>query len=311
MGLLHEEGGRCRFRHALARQIVYESVPVSGRRWLHLRTAQALEAGAESGGGPRPVARLAHHYRHAGARPSSWHAEAAADTAFSHGDDATAARFLLQALEIGELSREVRVRLAVKLGRAAVDGLAHTEAVPVLERLLPPNSSPAHLRGELRFALGRLLRQQGETRAGHLQIEGALEDLADRPALLGRALAALSAPETIVDRHVSEHAARCDQAEEAALRSGDRDVRRRGAHRPGPHSCWNRVTRPAPRLIAGLLRDDELRAAPREHARACLNWAQGALHVGRLELGRRPCSPRDARWPTRPSTSGWRRSPSW
>ncbi|MEV1206741.1 hypothetical protein AB0J07_42820, partial [Microbispora rosea] len=66
VGLLHEEGGRCRFRHALARQIVYESVPVSGRRWLHLQTAQALETGAASGAGPKPVARLAHHYRHAG-----------------------------------------------------------------------------------------------------------------------------------------------------------------------------------------------------------------------------------------------------
>ena len=284
VGLLHEEGGRCRFRHALARQIVYESVPVSGRRWLHLRTAQALETGAESGGGPRPVARLTHHYRHAG-RTAEFvgNAEAAADTAFSHGDDATAARFLLQALEIGELSREVRVRLAVKLGRAAVDGLAHTEAVPVLERLLATELLPAHLRGELRFALGRLLRQQGETRAGHLQIEGALEDLADRPALLGRALAVLSAPETVVDRHVSEHAARCDQAEEAARRSGDRDVR--VAVRIARASLLLEQGDPAStRLIAGLLRDDELRAAPREHARACLNWAQGALHVGRLEL---------------------------
>ncbi|MFG1708288.1 AAA family ATPase [Nonomuraea sp. M3C6] len=279
VGLLHEEDGRCRFRHALARQIVYESVPVSGRRLLHLRTAQALESGAA----PRPVARLAHHYRQAG-RTAEFvgHAEAAADTAFSHGNDATAARFLLQALELGELSREVRVRLAVKLGRAAVDGLAHTEAVPILERLLATEPLPTHLRGELRFALGRLLRQQGETRAGHLQIESAIEDLADRPALLGRALAVLSAPETVVDRHVSEHAARCDQAEEAARRSGDRDVgiavriaRASLLLEQGDPGSW--------RLIDELLRDDGLRAAPREHARACLNWAQGALHIGRLE----------------------------
>ncbi|MFI6790771.1 AAA family ATPase [Nonomuraea sp. NPDC050383] len=279
VGLLHEQDGGCRFRHALARQIVYEARPVSGRRWLHLRTARALE----SRPGPKPVAGLAHHYLHAG-RTTEFveNAEAAAGTAMSHGDDATAARFLLQALETGELPGDVRVRLAVKLGRAAVDGLAHAEAVPILERLLATEPLPAHLRGELRFALGRLLRQQGEARAGHLRIEEALDDLADRPALLGRALAVLAAPETVVDRHISEHTARCDEAEEAARRSGDPDV-----------GVAVRITRasllleqgdPASRrLIDELRHDDGLRAAPREHARACLNWAQGALHIGHLD----------------------------
>ncbi|TDD24562.1 helix-turn-helix transcriptional regulator [Nonomuraea diastatica] len=279
VGLLHEEDGRCRFRHTLARQIVYESVPVSGRRWLHLKTARALERGP----GPRPVARLAHHYRLAGRTVDFvGNAEAAADTALAHGNDATAARFLLQALETGELSSDVRVRLAVKLGRAAVDGLAHAEAVPILERLLATEPLPAHRRGELRFALGRLLRQQGEARAGYLQIEGAVENLGDRPALLGRALAVLAAPETVPDRHVREHAARCDQAERAARRSGDRDVdiavriaRASLLLEQGEPGSW--------RLIDDLLRDDRLRAVPREHARACLNWAQGALHIGRLD----------------------------
>ncbi|MEV1167980.1 AAA family ATPase, partial [Nonomuraea sp. NPDC049784] len=279
VGLLHEEDGQSSFRHALARQIVYESVAAPARRWLHLRTAQALESGA----GPRPVARLAHHFRHAG-RTAEFvaNAEAAADTALSHGDDATAARFLLQALEIGSLEREHRVHLAVKLGRAAVDGLAHAEAVPILERLLAAEPLPAPLRGELRFALGRLLRQQGEARAGYLQIERAVDDLDDRPALLGRALAVLAAPETVVDRHVSEHAARCDEAEKASCRSGDRDVdiavriaRASLLLEQGDPGSW--------RLIDDLLRDDRLRSVPREHARACLNWAQGALHIGRLD----------------------------
>ncbi|MBF8186825.1 AAA family ATPase [Nonomuraea sp. K274] len=278
VGLLHEEGGHCHFRHALARQIVYESMAVSGRRWLHLKTARALESGA----GPRPVARLAHHYRHAGHTTEFVdNAEAAADTALSHGNDATAARFLLQALEIDELPGETRVRLAVKLGRSAVDGLAHAEAVPILERLLATEPLPSDRRGELRFALGRLLRQHGEARAGHLQIEQAIDDLADQPALLGRALAVLAAPETVVDRHVSEHAIRCDQAEEAARRSGDHDVAI--AVRIARASLLLEQGDPeSERLIDELLRDDRLRAVPRERARACLNWAQGALHVGHL-----------------------------
>jgi DNA-binding CsgD family transcriptional regulator len=279
VGLLQEEDGQSRFRHALARQIVYESVTAPERRWLHLRTAQALETGPD----PRPVARLAHHFRLAG-RTEEFvaNAEAAAGTALSHGNDATAARFLLQALEVGSLPRETRVRLAVKLGRVAVDGLAHAEAVPMLERLLATEPLPAHLRGELRFALGRLLRQQGEARAGHLQIERAVGDLGDRPALLGRALAVLAAPETVVDRHVSEHAARCDEAEEAARRSGDPDVAI--AVRIARASLLLEQGDPGSgRLIDDLLRDDRLRDVPREHARACLNWAQGALHVGCLE----------------------------
>ncbi|SDL02328.1 regulatory protein, luxR family [Nonomuraea maritima] len=279
VGLLHEEDGRCRFRHALARQIVYESIPVSGRRWLHLRAARSLECG----GGPRPVARLAHHFRHAG-RTADFvaNAEAAADTARCHGNDATAARFLLQALRVRELASDVRVRLAVKLGRTAVDGLAHAEAVPILQRLLAAEVLPAPVRGELRFALGRLLRQHGEARAGYLQIEQAIDDLGSRPALLSRALAVLAAPETVADRHLSEHAARCDQAEEAAHRSGDgealvsvRIARASLLVEQGDPDSW--------RLIDDLLRDERLRANPREHARACLNWAQAALHIGRLD----------------------------
>ncbi|MFI7610895.1 AAA family ATPase [Nonomuraea terrae] len=279
VGLLHEEDGHCRFRHALARQIVYESVPVPGRRWLHLRTARSLE----SGPGPRPVARLAHHFRHAG-RTADFvtNAEAAADTALSHGNDATAARFLLQALNVRELASDVRIRLAVKLGRTAVDGLAHEEAVPILQCLLATEPLPAPVRGELRFALGRLLRQHGEARAGYLQIENAIDDLATRPDLLSRALAVLAAPETVADRHVKEHTARCDQAEEAARRSGDGDalisVRIARASllvEQGDPASW--------RLIDELLRDHRLRANPREHARACLNWAQAALHIGRLD----------------------------
>ncbi|NBE97033.1 hypothetical protein FE391_25100 [Nonomuraea sp. KC401] len=279
IGLLHEDDGRCRFRHTLARQIVYESVPVAGRRWSHLKTAQALEREP----GQKPVARLAHHYRLAG-RTAEFvgNAEAAADTALAHGNDATAARFLLRALETDELAGDVRVRLAVKLGRAAVDGLAHAESVPILERLLASEPLPAHLRGELRFALGRMLRQQGEARAGYLQIERAVDDLGDRPALLGRALAVLAAPETVPDRHVREHATRCDQAERAARRSGERDVHI--AVRIARASLLLEQGDPGSRrLIDDLLRDDRLRAVPREHARACLNWAQGALHIGRLD----------------------------
>ncbi|MFE7431436.1 ATP-binding protein [Streptomyces tendae] len=279
LGLLHEQGGHTCFRHALARQAVYESVPAAERRWLHLRAARALESGA----GTPTEAKLAHHYRLAG-RDQEFvrHAEAAAEAALVHGNDATAARFLLQALGARDVPRADRVRLALKLGRAAIDGLAHAEALPIVAGLLATERLPAAARGELRFAHGRLLRQSGDARAGHLEIENALGDLTDEPAVLGRALAVLAAPETVTDRHMREHAARCDEAVAAARRSGDRGVdlavriTRAGlVLEQGRPESWS--------LIDGLLSGSDLRTSSRERARACLNWAQAALHVGRLD----------------------------
>ncbi|MFG3533201.1 AAA family ATPase [Streptomyces sp. NPDC047917] len=279
VGLLHEEGGHSCFRHALAQQVVYESVPAAERRWLHLRIARALESGV----GTSTAVKLAHHYRLAGRHQEFVvHAEAAAEAALAHGNDATAARFLLEALGAEGVPQTDRVRLALKLGRAAVDGLAHAEALPIVEGLLVTEQLPAAVRGELRFAHGRLLRQSGDARAGYLEIDSAIEDLAGEPALLGRALAVLAAPETVTDRHMCEHVARCDEAAAAALRSGDRSVdvavriTRAGLMlEQGQPESWP--------LIDDLLGGDDLRTSFRERVRACLNWAQAALHVGRLD----------------------------
>lgn len=277
-GLLQELDGQSRFRHVLAQQIVYEAVPAPSRRWLHRRAAELIERRGE----PRPFARIAHHYQRAGVTTDFVHyAEQAADQATSHGDDATAARFLLQAMGVPDLSLDDRLRLAAKLGRAAVDGLAHSEAVPILERLLLTEGLPAHVRGELRFALGRLLRQQGMAQAGYREIERAVPDLEEQPALLAKALAVLAAPETTVGRHIRDHAARCDQAEEAARRSGSADVelavriaRASLLLEQGDPNGW--------KLIDEMRADGALTANPREHARAYVNWAQGALHVGHV-----------------------------
>ncbi|WP_211240031.1 hypothetical protein, partial [Promicromonospora kroppenstedtii] len=211
-GLLHEQDGQVRFRHVLAEQIVYDALPTPTRRLLHRTVARAIE----DRDGPRPVARLAHHYHRAGdVTRFVRYAEDAADLAVSHGDDAHAARLLVQAMEV-ELPTEQRLRLAVKLGRAAVDGLAHEEAVPLLQQLLAGELLPGDVRGELRFALGRLFRQQGLADVGYREIERALPDLADNPDLLARALAILAAPETVTDRPMAVHARRGEEALDAA-----------------------------------------------------------------------------------------------
>ncbi|MEV6371991.1 ATP-binding protein [Micromonospora musae] len=276
-GLLHDAGDGLRFRHDLARQVVYDLVPRQTREWLHLRIARVLEQKL-----PRPVAQLAHHYRLAGSDADFVrNAEAAADLATERGDDATAAGFLLQTMDVAELPRPVRVRLAGKLGRSAIDGLSQATAIPVLERLLADRRLPPGARGELGLVLGRLLRQQGEALRGYTEIERAVPYLRT-PRRRAPALAVLAAPDTVVGRHVDDHLARCAEAEVAAEASGDpaahlavRIARASLLLELGDPAAWT--------VIAELRASTALADRPREHARACLNWAQGALHAGHLE----------------------------
>ncbi len=276
-GLLQEQDARSRFRHALAQLVVYESLPLPHRRALHIRIARSIEARP----GPTPAARLAHHYERAGdTERFIRYAEEAADQALTHGDDAAAARFLLRAAQAAD-QLDVRLRLAVKLGNAAVDGLAHSEAAPFLEPLLEATGIPPEVRGELRFLRGRLLRQQGRALEGYREIEKAVADLAGRPALQARALGILAAPDTVTDRHMDVHVARGAEAERAARRSGSPEVvafveiaRASLLLELGGAEAWDTVDR--------LRGDAVLLDHPREHARACLNWAQAALHLGHL-----------------------------
>ncbi|GAA2624172.1 ATP-binding protein [Paractinoplanes durhamensis] len=275
-GLLHQRDGRLWFRHTLARQVVHELLPPVTRRLLHLRTARLLEEQQ-----PRPYARLAHHYREADSPADHVrNAEAAAELATARGDDATAARFLLGAVEYTGLPRPVRVRLAGKLGRSAIESVAQTSAIPVLRELVADRRLPPGARGELGLALGRMLRQQGEARAGYEEIERAVPYLRHH-GRRARALAVLSAPDTVVDRHLTEHQARCAEAALAADRSGEPSAvlaveiaRLSLLLESGDPDAGRAVTAAA----AGLA------GHPRERARACLNWAQGALHVGDTAL---------------------------
>ncbi|MEU4164091.1 AAA family ATPase [Actinoplanes sp. NPDC026670] len=276
IGLLHQRDGRLWFRHTLARQVVHELLPPVTRRLLHLRTARLLEEQQ-----PRPYARLAHHYREADSPADHVrNAEAAADLASARGDDGTAARFLLDAVGHAGLPRPIRVRLAGKLARSAIESVAQTSAIPVLRALVADRRLPPGARGELGLALGRMLRQQGEARAGYAEIERALPYLRQH-GRRARALAVLSAPDTVVDRHLREHQALCEQAALAAARSGEPSAvlaveiaRLSLLLESGDPTAGAAITAAA----AGLA------GHPRERARACLNWAQGALHVGDITL---------------------------
>ncbi|WP_433824578.1 ATP-binding protein [Actinoplanes sp. CA-015351] len=275
-GLLHQRDGRLWFRHTLARQVVHELLPPVTRRLLHLRAARLLEEQQ-----PRPYARLAHHFREAGSPADHVrNAETAADLAAARGDDATAARFLLDAVGHTGLPRPVRVRLAVKLGRSAIESVAQASAIPVMRDLIADRRLPPGARGELGLALGRMLRQQGEARAGYQEIEQAVPYLRHH-GRRARALAVLSAPDTVVGRHLSEHLARCEEAALAAARSGEPsavlavEIARLSLLLESGDPTAGQAIAATAASLAGH---------PRERARACLNWAQGALHAGDIPL---------------------------
>lgn len=191
--LLHPAGpDRYDFRHVLARQAVYDSLPHQRRQRLHIRAERVLRTMS-----PAPHATLAYHARVAGRyRTSLRHAEAAADVATARGDNAAATEFLRDALGTPALPRATRVRLTVKLARAAALGLDHAEAIPLLRAAVADGDLPTGLRGEVRHNLGLLLSNQaGEVAAGTEQIRRSVAELRRRPELAARALSGLAVPD--------------------------------------------------------------------------------------------------------------------
>jgi len=161
------------FRHALARQAVEESVSPPLRRRLHLRAARLLERRPD-----RPLALLAHHYRAAGLT-AKWvrYAEAAADRAFSLNDHAAAYALLRDAVAVADISPVTRGSLAVRLARHAARCRAYQDAITVLRPLLDDAAIPRRLRGRVRFWVGRLLHDTGESHAARDAGLAALDEL--------------------------------------------------------------------------------------------------------------------------------------
>ncbi|MPZ25887.1 MAG: AAA family ATPase [Micromonosporaceae bacterium] len=214
-GLLVEHGPQLGLRHPLAAQAVYEATPGVRRRELHARAATTLRALT-----PPPLGQLAHHLRHAD-RWDEWPAaaERAADQAVGLGHDEAAARLLEEVLRHAPLDPERRGRLAVKLGRVAVDALRAATAVDLVSAALQteptaPGRLPRELRGELRLVLGRLIEHTGGDPVRLRQLwAGAVEDLDHRPDLQAWAMVALGIP-MVAQVPAAEHRSWLDRAVE-------------------------------------------------------------------------------------------------
>ena len=268
-------------RHELARQAVEEALPSPLRRRLHRRAARALEKER-----PKPIARLANHYRAAG-KTKDWtfYAEATADRARSLDDAVTAYRFLRTALDVEALPPLKRAELAIKFLTAAFDSFAQKDAADVVRPLLDEETLPASVRGELRLNLGRFLCQAGEDAEGYGQIRQAVDLLRSRPDLAAAAMAFLAQPSFHAGRF-DEHLSWVDRAAEEAARAEDRALQiRLSADRActllvlGDERAWRAIDEIPP--PTGEI--DEVREA----ARASGNLADVLLHLGYYDRARR------------------------
>ncbi|MEV3986284.1 AAA family ATPase [Nonomuraea sp. NPDC049758] len=199
-GLLIERSGLVGFRHLLAVQAVYGSVPLSRRRDLHARAGAAVARLS-----PVPLGQLAHHLRHSG-QLDAWvsAAEQAADQATALGDDDEAAHLLKAVLREAPLDPVRRAELAVKLGWASTRTLKVVAELDALSAALAYDP-PQPLRGELRFlyALG-LDRTAAEPPLQWRAFTDAVESLDGRPDLLAQAMVGLGLP-TTPDVPLAEH----------------------------------------------------------------------------------------------------------
>ncbi len=221
-GLLEEKpDGRFGFRHVLAAEAVQAEIPEPERRRLHLRAGRALE----SSPGTAPLARLAHHFREAKLSPH-WarYAEAAAQAAISMGNDREAARLLAEALSVPGLRRAARIRMASKLGPAALYSVSPLAAIDILQRTLAEEEMPRVRRGELRFFLSRLQSHAGDP-SWRQEMVRAVEELDHRPDLAALGMTQLAWP-TMAEGKLEDDLGWLARAVSAAARANDRKVKR-------------------------------------------------------------------------------------
>ncbi|GAA1740659.1 LuxR family transcriptional regulator [Isoptericola hypogeus] len=218
-GVLTESNGRVGYRHALAAQAVYEAIPLPRRSDLHGRAASALE-----GMQPVPLGQLAHHLRHT-PRQDEWviGAERAADQAIGLGNEDEAVNLLEDLLRTAAVHAAPRGRIAVKLGRAALEAARAATIVPLLSDVLDEDL-PTSVRGELRFWMAMLMYLTGSDMRQYRQFVRAVGELAERPDLRVWAMVNLGIP-MVPGVALSEHLEWLDRAQRAMADVTDRPLK--------------------------------------------------------------------------------------
>jgi DNA-binding NarL/FixJ family response regulator len=176
-GLLVEDSSgpdRFSFRHALAARAVYDRVSPAQRRAVHRRAAAWLETAR-----PRPIGRLAHHFRESG-QTERWCecAEQAADIALASGDHLTALTLLHELINEPRLPGENVAPLVRKMPFQALTGYTRRAGIlATLRAVLETGRLSARDRADVRGQLAQILIHLGEYTAAAAQLELAIPDL--------------------------------------------------------------------------------------------------------------------------------------
>lgn len=277
--MLHEHGPDCYgFRHPLAQQAVYDTLPGPDRQRLHRRALTVLQ---ESPGAS--LRHLAYHARRAG-MTRDWlvYAEEAALSARDRGDIALSVELLEELLRSEDLSEEHRARIALDLSRSAVIGTTHERLIQLLRSVLADGTLAPAVRGEIRLNVGLLLNnQQGRFDEGRADTVRAVHELSGAPAMAARGLAALAMPgwsDESCDEHIRwiERAeALLDDVDDPAVRTAVMGNRLALEVTAGYADCW---TAASTFVAQGQDRHD-----PIQVARTCCNIADGAAFNGHDE----------------------------
>ncbi|MEQ4301377.1 AAA family ATPase [Plantactinospora sp. B6F1] len=273
-GLLVVERDTIGPRHALAATAIYDTIPASRRRELHLRAGRLLEALPG-----QSVARLAHHFRAAG-EVNEWYryAELAALRALEAGDHTSAVaplRDLLAAADrpdrsVLRLVNTIEVTSLRRPGRYA----ELTEALrSMLDRL---DLSPGQ-RARVRFSLARLLILAGRNEEGRAEMLRVIPDLDDDAVTASRAMLGLGIP-IDASASVAEHLRWLRRATELP---GPADRAGRVAYQANQVSALLRLGLDEGWVAAGDLPDSATTAAERHAlASARVNMADAAMCWG-------------------------------
>ncbi|WP_329363288.1 helix-turn-helix transcriptional regulator [Streptomyces sp. NBC_01483] len=286
-GLLVEDGsgsGRIAFRHALAARTVYDRASASERRAAHRRAAALLETTR-----PRPVGRLARHFRQAG-EIARWcqYAEQAADIALASGDHLTALTFLHELITEPGLPAEAVAPMVRKMPFQAFTGYTRrADVLATLRAVLETDRLSARDRAEVRGQLAQILIQLGEYSAAAAELELAIPDLRDGTYAGAWAMTALGYPVLSGTWRAEAHLRWLEQARQFTARTALSPHERRSllVNRTtallelGEESGW---------VLAGELGDDE--STPQmalQRGRAELNIGDAAIRWGRYAEARR------------------------
>ncbi|MFC9331993.1 LuxR C-terminal-related transcriptional regulator, partial [Kitasatospora sp. NPDC057015] len=127
-------------------------------------------------------------------------------------DEGTATTLLHDILAQPRLDPDLRTRSALALSRIAIHAVDHTASATALRRILTDPQLPTAARGEIRLTLGlRMLNPAGDL-AGIRELERALTELATRPDIAARAMAALAGDPNLTPEKAKEWIERSENA---------------------------------------------------------------------------------------------------